>query len=210
MLTSLYNKVNNERVLGLTVRGVVFSALFAALLVVFSFLRIDVGPVPIVLENIVVFLAGALLGPLYGFFSMLLVVVLVAAGLPLLAGSGGIALLLGPSGGYVVAWPLAALLIGLVVPRLRGNAVGVFIKAFIWMELFGVLVVDAIGAPWLMHVLHYSVQKTLVSGFYLFLPGDTIKALIVTVIWMAVRQVYPLSRLVGRYGSDVVKLSAED
>lgn len=194
----------------LTVRGVVFSALFAALLVVFSYLRIDVGPVPVVLENIVVLLAGALLGPLYGFFSMFLVVVLVAAGLPLLAGSGGISLLLGASGGYVVAWPFGALLIGLLVPRLRGNPVAVFVQAFIWMELFGVLFVDAIGAPWLMHVLHYSVQKTLISGFYVFLPGDTIKALVVTIIWMSVRKIYPVSRLVGRSGSQVVQLPAGD
>lgn len=189
----------------MTVRGVVFSALFAALLVVLSFFAIPVGPVPIVLENLVVLLVGALLGPLYGFFSMFLIAVLVAVGVPLLGGHGGLGLILGPSGGYVVAWPFAALLVGLLVPRIKGNGPLAYIKGFIWIELFGVLFVDAVGAPWLMHVLHLSVAKTLAQGFYIFLPGDTVKALIATAIWMAVRRTYPVKRLVGRADSDVVQ-----
>ena len=190
----------------MTVRGVVFSALFAALLVVFSFIRIDAGPVPIVLENLIVLLAGALLGPLYGFFSMLLIVVLVALGVPLLGGSGGIGLIIGPSGGYVVAWPIAALIIGLIVPRLRSKGIAAFVQGFILIEVFGVLLVDAVGTPWLMHVAHLSLGKGLAEGFYLFLPGDTIKALIATGVWLAVRKIYPVSRLVGRGDHDVVEV----
>ena len=189
----------------MTVRGVVFSALFAALLAALSYVAIPVGPVPIVLENLVVLLAGALLGPAYGFFSMFLLVVLVGAGVPLLAGHGGLALILGPSGGYVIAWPFAALLVGLLVPRIRGNGFATYVKGFIWIEIFGVLFVDAVGAPWLMHVAHLSLAKTLAEGFYIFLPGDTIKALIATGIWMAVRNVYPVSRLVGKGDHDVVE-----
>lgn len=194
----------------LTVRGVVFSALFAALLVAFSFFRIDVQPVPVVLENIVPMLAGALLGPLYGFFSMLLIVVLVAAGLPLLGGYGGIGILVGSSGGYVIAWPICALLIGLIVPRIKSKGFKAALLGFLAIEVFGVLLVDAIGAPWLHHVLHYNFAKTMAWGFYLFLPGDTVKAVIATAVWMAVRQAYPVSRLVGRGGQHVVKVvSAE-
>lgn len=189
----------------MTVRGVVFSALFAALLVVLSFFSLPVGPVPIVLDNLVVLLAGALLGPLYGFFSMFLIVVLIAVGVPLLGGHGGLGLILGPSGGYVVAWPFAALLVGLLVPRIKGRGALVYLKGFIWTEIFGVLFVDAVGAPWLMHVLHFSLAKTLAQGFYIFLPGDTIKAIIATGIWMAVRNTYPVARLVGRSGDDIVE-----
>jgi biotin transport system substrate-specific component len=189
----------------MTVRGVIFSALFAALLAVLSFFAIPLGPVPIVLENLVVLLAGALLGPLYGFFSMFLLVVLVALGVPLLGGHGGIGLILGPSGGYVVAWPFAALLIGLLVPRIKGRGWGTYLLGFVWIEVFGVLFDDAIGASWLMHVLHYSLGKTLVQGVFIFLPGDTLKALIATGVWMAVRRVYPVARLVGRGDNDVIE-----
>ncbi|MCL6454480.1 MAG: biotin transporter BioY [Alicyclobacillus sp.] len=193
----------------LTVRGVVFSALFAALLVVFSFLRVDVGPVPIVLENIVPLLAGALLGPMYGFFSMLLILVLVAAGVPILGGSGGFSIFLGPSGGYVVGWAVVAWLIGLVLPRLRGARVMTFILGFVVVEVVGVFLEDALGAAWLMHVLHYSLQRTLASGFYIFLPGDTVKALVTTIVWSVVREIYPVTRLVGPAGQSVVKLADE-
>nr|WP_237088938.1 biotin transporter BioY [Paenibacillus larvae] len=65
---------------GFTVRGITFSAMFAALLVALSFVNIQLGisPVPITLVNFVIMLSGALLGPKYGFFSVFSVVLLTA------------------------------------------------------------------------------------------------------------------------------------
>lgn len=99
----------------LSLRGIVFSALMVAILVLFGYISIPIGfsPVPITLQTLAVMLAGGLLGPLYGFLSIALVVVLTALGFPLPHGTGGLAVLLGPTGGYVIMWPFAALLMGL-------------------------------------------------------------------------------------------------
>lgn len=192
----------------LTVRGIVFAALFAALVSVSSWAKIHLGfsPVPITLENLMVMLAGAFLGATYGFFSMLLLVVLLAVGLPLLSGSGGLPLLLGPTGGYVWMYPFDALFVGLFVTRIRGNGLFAGIKIFLAVEIFGSLLCYVTGVPWLAHYLHISLSKAMVLGFYPYVLGDLIKAIITTVIVLPVRRIYPASRLVGAGGSKVAAL----
>lgn len=178
-------------------RGLVFSALFSALLVVSSFLNIHLGfsPVPISFVNLVVMLAGALLGPLYGFISVGLVVLLTTLGVPLLHGNGGLGLILGPTGGFIWAYPFAALLIGLFASRIKGRGALSYVLMFVAMELFGSLLLYVTGVPWLAHVANYSMAKALAAGCYPYLPGDAIKALVATLIVMPIRQVYPASRL---------------
>ncbi|MCC2684110.1 MAG: BioY protein [Paenibacillaceae bacterium] len=182
-----------------SLRGIVFSALFAALLVVLSFLNIHLGftPIPISLENFAVMLAAAILGAQYGTFSILLVVVLTALGLPLLHGSGGLGLLLGPTGGFLWAYPFAALFIGLIVPRIKGSKTTVFLLTFLTLEVFGSLLLYVSGVPWLAHVAGVPLSKALAMGCYPYLPGDAVKALFAAMIALAVRQVFPLHRIVG-------------
>jgi biotin transport system substrate-specific component len=185
--------------LELNLRGMVFSALFAALLVVSSFLNIHLGftPIPITLENMVVMLAGAILGPVYGFFSMALVVVLTTLGLPLLHGSGGLRLILGPTGGFIWMYPFAALLIGWAVNRIKGRGTLAFVSLFAALELFGSLLLYVTGVPWLAHVAGFSLQKALAAGCYPYLPGDAVKAVIAALIVLPVRKVFPLARITG-------------
>jgi biotin transport system substrate-specific component len=181
------------------IRGIVFSALFAALLVVSSYLNIHLGftPIPITLENLVIMLTGAILGPLYGFFSVALVVVLTALGIPLLHGSGGLALIAGKTGGFVWMYPFAALLIGFFVHRLKGKGPFVFVLLFLILELFGSLLLYVTGVPWLAHIAHFSLQKALLLGCYPYLLGDVAKAVIAAFIIIPVRKVFPASRIYG-------------
>lgn len=192
----------------LTVRGIVFAALFAALVSVTSWVKIHLGfsPVPITLENMMVMMAGAFLGATYGFFSMLLLVVLLAFGLPLLTGTGGFALLLGPTGGYVWMYPFNALLVGFFVSRIRGAGWLAGVKIFLAVEVFGSLLCYTTGIPWLAHYLHISLNKAMVLGFYPYVPGDLVKALLTTLIVLPIRRIYPPSRLVGAGGSKVAVL----
>ncbi|MCF8566415.1 biotin transporter BioY [Alicyclobacillus tolerans] len=192
----------------ITVRGVVFSALFAALMVVLSWVNIHLPftPVPITLENMVVMLAGAILGAGYGFFSMLLVVVLTALGLPLLHGSGGLALILGPTGGYVWMYPFGALLTGFFATRAKGNGVGAWLQVFLAAEVFGSLLCYVTGVPWLAHTLHMPFSKAMVAGFYPYIPGDAIKAVLTAVVVSVIRPYYPASRLVGKTSAQVAAL----
>lgn len=183
----------------ITTRGMAFSALFGALLVVSSYLNIHLGftPIPISLENLVVMLTGAILGPLYGFISVALVVVLTALGIPLLHGSGGMALLLGPTGGFIWAYPFAALLIGLLVKRVKGRGLLPLVFTFLVLELFGSLFLYLLGVPWLAHKAGVSLQKAMVMGCYPYLPGDAVKAVLAAIILVPIRQVFPASRIVG-------------
>jgi biotin transport system substrate-specific component len=182
-----------------SIRGIVFSALFAALLVASSYLNIHLGftPIPISLENMIVMLAGAILGPLYGFISVALVVLLTALGIPLLHGSGGFALLLGPTGGFIWAYPFAALLIGFVVQRIKGRGTLAIVLIWVTLELFGSLMLYVTGVPWLAYAAHFTLQKALLVGCYPYLLGDAVKALVAAIIIVPVRNVFPASRITG-------------
>jgi biotin transport system substrate-specific component len=192
----------------LTLRGIVFSALFAAILVLFSFVSIPLGftPVPITLQTLAVMLAGGLLGARYGFLSMALVVVLTAIGFPLLHGAGGLSVVLGPTGGFIFMFPFAAMLIGLVLPRIRLNGPLGYIAAFVVLYLFGSLLLYVSGVPWLMYkVPTLTFSKAMISACYPFLPGDAIKAVVAALIIAPVRQVFPPQRLTGSVSPSVVK-----
>lgn len=192
-----------------TVRGVVFSALFAALLVVLSYVNINLGfsPVPITLSNMTILLAGAMLGPFYGFFSMALVVILTLIGLPMWHGTGGIGLVAGPTGGFIVMYPVAAFLVGWAANRIKGRGVAAHIQMLLVTFILGSLTLYLGGVPWLKVVAGLSWNDALVGGFYPFWPGDLAKAVIATVIVLQVRHVYTPQRLVGKGGSKVVTLN---
>ncbi|OPH59704.1 biotin biosynthesis protein BioY [Paenibacillus ferrarius] len=193
----------------LTLRGVIFSALFAAFLVLFSFFKISlpVSPVPITLQTLAVMLAGGLLGARYGFLSMALVVVLTALGFPMLHGSGGIGIVLGPTGGFIMIWPFSALLIGLILPRIRvKNGVIGFISTFLVLEIFGSLLLYLAGVPWLMYkVPAYTFATAMVQGCYPFLIGDAIKAAVAAFIVASVRQIFPPQRLTGSSSHSIIQ-----
>ncbi|GGJ05334.1 biotin transporter BioY [Alicyclobacillus cellulosilyticus] len=199
---------------GLTVRGVVFSALFAALTVVLDLMQLHLpfSPVPVTLGNLSVMLAGAILGPWYGFLSQFLVVLLTALGLPMLDGRGGLSVLLGYTGGYVWMWPFDALLVGWCVRRIRVHGHGVwahvraYVLTFLAVEVFGSLLCYVSGVPWLAHVFHWPLSKAIALGFWPYLPGDTAKAVLTTIICLAVRPVYPPERLLGQAQGGVVEL----
>ncbi|MGO4528257.1 biotin transporter BioY [Paenibacillus sp. 2TAF8] len=193
----------------LSLRGIVFSALMAAILVIFGYISIPLGfsPVPITLQTLAVMLAGGLLGPLYGFLSMALVVVLTGLGFPLLHGTGGLGVLLGPTGGYVIMWPFAALLMGLFLSKVQIRGFKGFLFAFIIIELFGSLLIYVTGVPWLAYRFSMSLSDAMIQGFYPYIIGDLVKAIFATIIIAPVRVVYPPSRLTGHMHSNVVKAS---
>jgi polyribonucleotide nucleotidyltransferase len=94
-------------------RMMVYASLFAALTAVGAFLAIPIGPVPIVLQNMFVYLAGLLLGGRWGLASVGVYLLAGACGLPVFAGGlGGISRFIGPTGGYLIGYLPAVFLIG--------------------------------------------------------------------------------------------------
>lgn len=174
-------------------QGIVFSALFAALMVVLSFVNIYLpfNPVPFTLENMGPMLAGAFLGPWYGFLSIFMVVGLTAIGLPLMHGQAGIAFVLGPTGGFIWMFPISALLTGLFVSRIKGSGIASYVKVFFAIWLCGLTVYIA-GLPWLAYKANLNIEQTFALGFTPFILGDTLKALAATLVVVPVRRIIPV------------------
>ncbi|SEM88396.1 biotin transporter BioY [Paenibacillus sp. OV219] len=182
------------------IRGIVFTALFAALFIAFGYVSIPLGftSVPITLQTFAIMLAGGLLGARYGFWSIAIVVLLTAAGLPLLHGSGGLSTIFGFTGGYIWMFPISALLIGLASDRLFARTKSLsrnqIILLFISLVLFSVVLAYIGGVPWLAYKANYSFQKAMVSGCYPFLFGDMVKAIAATFLIRTLRPLMPKLR----------------
>lgn len=148
----------------------VYSSLMAALIAVGAFIAVPVGPVPIVLQNLFVMLAGLLLGMRWGLASVGLYLLAGICGLPVFSGGGaGLGHIFGPTGGYLLGYLPAVLIIGLVsekvnsmLPKLLALIIG---AAFVY--LFGV--------SWLKIVTGMSPGKAMAVGMLPFLVGDAIK-----------------------------------
>ncbi len=99
------------------------SGLLAALMGLLAQLSFRVGPVPYTMQNAGFVLAGLLLPPRFALLSQLIYLAMVAAGAPLAAGlRGGVGVLLGPTGGYLAAFPLSAALVSVARERyMRGR-----------------------------------------------------------------------------------------
>ncbi|MBP2300951.1 biotin transporter BioY [Azospirillum picis] len=173
----------------LSTRDLVLCALFAALLGGLGMAPpIPLGflPVPITAQTLGVMLAGTILGARRGGLAALLFVLLVAAGLPLLAGGrGGIGVLMGPTGGFVLAWPLGAVITGWLAERFASGTSPV--RLFAVSVVGGILAVYAVGIPWLALVAGLPIEKAAL-GTMAFLPGDLIKAGVCAFAAAAVRR----------------------
>ncbi|MBT2291286.1 biotin transporter BioY [Paenibacillus albidus] len=178
-------------------RGLIFSALFAGVMIAMSYIKfaLPFSAVPITLQTLAVMLAGSILGARYGTLAVLIVIGLAAAGFPVLGGRGGLAVLAGPTGGYIFSWPFAAFLIGLLAQRMKQNNL-TFAKLAFVNFIFGALLVYPGGVSWLAYTTGMdSWGKALTAGMWPFLPGDTVKALLCASVVSAVWKVYPIERI---------------
>jgi biotin transport system substrate-specific component len=173
-------------------KDLAYIALFAAITAALGLVpAVQVGPVPITAQTLGVMLAGAILGARRGFLSQLLFLVLVAIGLPVLpGGGGGLAVFAGATAGYLISWPIAAFVIGLLTERfwVRYNLA----RATVATVVGGILVVYAIGVPVLSAVAGLPWSDALWFGAAIFIPGDLIKAVIAAAIAVQVRRSYPV------------------
>lgn len=157
----------------LVVAGSLFVALCAQIRVPLPF-----TPVPLSGQTLGVLLVGGLLGPRLGLLSLLLYLVQGAVGLPVFADSkAGLAILLGPTAGYLVGFPLAAALTGYLASLGWDRR---FLSTLLAMVL-GNLVIYFLGAGWLAFGMGMGVSKALVLGVVPFLIGDALKAVLAAV-----------------------------
>jgi biotin transport system substrate-specific component len=134
-------------------------------------------PVPFTLQPMIVVLAGLLLGPTRGAASMMLYLLVGALGVPVFTpvGAPGIARLLGPTGGYLIAYPFAAYVTGLVARRASSLA-GRFAAALAGMALI------FLGGLAQLTVLTGSASQAVAVGVTPFALFDVVKAFLAALI----------------------------
>ncbi|MYL35125.1 biotin transporter BioY [Pontibacillus yanchengensis] len=174
-------------------RTMIYASLFAAIVGALGLLPpliTPFTPVPITAQTLGVMLAGSLLGAKKGGLSLLVFVLLVMVGAPLLSGGrGGLGVLFGVSGGYILSWPIGAFVIGYLVERFWSRMnIGLFILANL---IGGVIVVYAMGVTYLSIITDTTWGQAAWSAL-IYIPGDLVKVVVASVIARQMMRVYPL------------------
>jgi biotin transport system substrate-specific component len=152
---------------------------FAAALALASQVAVPIPgtPVPVTLQPLVVVLAGLWLGPVAGAASMLLYLALGAAGLPVFSpfGAPGIGRFFGPTGGYLMAYPVAAFIAGWIGVRATSLAGR-------WIAALAGTAALLLGGLAHLAVLNGSIERAIVLGLHPFVPFDALKALVAALL----------------------------
>ncbi len=182
-------------------KDIVLVALFAALIVVLGLIPpipMPGVPVPVTLQTFGVMLAGLILGPVRGGLVLLLYVSLALIGIPVLPGGrAGLAVLAGPTGGFLLGLIPGAMLTGWLAGRPRaymqahspqGAGTGLqILRCWLASVLGGVVLVYAIGIPWMASVAGMDLPKAL-WVMLVFVPGDIAKAVVAAVVAQRIRR----------------------
>ena len=165
-------------------------ALMAALLAVIAPLSVPVGPVPISLATLVLYLSVHVLRTRSALISCALYLLLGAFGLPVFSGyAGGIAKLAGPTGGYLVGYLFLVLIAGLFVWKSTHFEKPVLRIAFSVLGMIaGTVVLYAFGTAWFMIQAKAALPYALSVCVLPFLPGDLAKIAVAAVIGRLVRK----------------------
>jgi len=157
---------------------VVGASLFVALCARITIPLMPLTPVPLTVQNLGVLLAGLLLGSRRGFAALALYLLEGAVGLPVFnpTGPGGLAQLLGPTGGFLMVYPLVAFLAGYIFDR-GGKS---FIRAAI-AGLLAEILLFAGGLTWL-YVFTHSLAKAAYLGLYWFVAAEVMKVMFAAAI----------------------------
>ena len=173
------------RTAGIVVLGSAFVAVCAHIALPLYF-----TPVPLTLQPFAILFLGLLLSPRLAAATLVAYLGEGAVGLPVFSpgpvGLSGLAHLLGPTGGYLLAYPFAAMLISFLFRRGRRSFPSAVVSA-----AAGNLVVLCIGALWLAVLTHASLQLVLTQAIIPFLPGDALKvvaAAALTTGWQRIRR----------------------
>jgi biotin transport system substrate-specific component len=151
-------------------------------------------PVPLVLQNFAVMLAGPLLGAQKGTLSVGILLLLATLGLPVLTGfRGGLAVVLGPTGGYLLAWLLTPMAMTNVHYFLQHHChLGANSYWNWWLTLImvSIILTYPLAIIWLMWQTHITFMGALTANM-LFIPGDLIKialaGILISRLWPVLR-----------------------
>lgn len=159
-------------------------AIFSALMCILGPLALPIGPVPISLTNLVVYLAVFILGTKLGTVSYVVYLLLGAVGLPVFSNyAGGLVKLAGPTGGYLIGFIPMAIICGISVSKFMNKKV-LLVVGFV----IATLVAYLFGTIWFVVSLECKVWYALTVCVFPFLIGDGIKIAISIVLGSILRK----------------------
>lgn len=177
--------VPGKLLIGLAATAVIAAAAHVSIALPFT-------PVPLTLQPLAVIGVGLALGPVAGFFTLLAYLAEGLVGLPVFspAGPGGLAQILGPTGGYLMAYPVVAAIAG-GITRLLSGRLSSFLSALVGGHLAMALLL-ACGAAWFSQYMHHtlyaaSLYATWIGAVAPFLPGEIVKVFVAAGVYSAIR-----------------------
>lgn len=166
------------------IRMLVLASFLIALTAVSSKIAIPFPftPVPVTMQVIFVLLSGFLLGSRFGFFAQLIYLGIGMMGLPVFSKGGGIAYLLGPTGGFLFAFPLAAAVCGWLFERL-----GPKISSALIASVCALLLIYFMGTVQLSIVMKKGFAASLGLAVLPFIPADIAKSIVASFAAVALK-----------------------
>lgn len=188
----MLNSVKSNAGMKYSVREIVLCGMFAAVTAVLSQISIPIGPVPISCSLIAVYLTGLLLPMRTAVLSQAVYLLLGAVGVPVFAGfQSGAARLAGPTGGYLLVYPILAVLLSALMTvydkKLGKKPIAVRVLFLAGALLLALLVCYAGGTAWFAVFAGSSFHKALSLTVLPFIPGDIAKIVLCTVITLSAR-----------------------
>ena len=178
-------------------KDLIICAVFAAVLCVFSVMTIPIGVIPISMGVFGVILTSCILGWKKGTISVIVYILLGAVGLPIFSGfKGGIAVLAGPTGGYIWSYTLMALFIGFFTAKLPRNKPLAVVKLSV-ISFIGVIICYLFGTLQFMLVAHKTFVQAVTVCVYPFIPFDIVKSVVGGGIAYAVRYALVKTKLLS-------------
>jgi len=161
-----------------TTERLVLIALFAALIIVGTFLRIPIPPVPITLQTFFIYLASLVLGPFAAFLSVAIYMFLGLIGLPVFTSGGGFAAFIGPTGGFLLGMLVASFVGGLIAFSSKKSNFALNLIAL----LVETVIIYGLGNWYFSVSLNKTFLESLKLCCYPFLIGDTVKIILCLIL----------------------------
>lgn len=158
------------------IKGMILSSVFAAVICIFSVITIPVGAIPISMGIFAVVLTACVLKPVQTVSAVAVYILLGIAGLPVFSGfQGGISVIAGPTGGYVLGYIPMGLIISCFSERCVKSVCAVVKMSA--AAFGGVIICYALGTVWYMLIMHAEAAEALAVCVAPFAVFDVIKCI---------------------------------
>jgi len=180
----------------LNLKEINLTALFTAVTAILAQISVPVPitPVPVTLSIFGVTLSSLILGRKCGAISQIVYILLGVAGMPVFAGfRGGLSVLLSPTGGYIISYPIMALVIGTFLNQ--GTSPSFFRMAVASMT--GLIICYVFGTTWLAIVANLGPAEAIAAGVLPFILPDVVKVMISVVLGRQIKNALSKAGLVS-------------